>query len=64
MRINKHVGNVHISINTDRLDDGIREAQGKLNEQIVRDSEPYVPLQQGALRNSVGYPDGIYGGQI
>lgn len=64
MKINKHVGSVHISINTDRLDDGIREAQGKLNEQIVRDSEPYVPFRQGALRDHVGYPDGIYGGQI
>lgn len=64
MRIDKHVGSVHISINIDRLDKGTREAQRKLNEQIVRDSEPYVPFQQGALRNSVKYPDGIYGGQI
>lgn len=35
-----------------------------LNEQIVVDCDPLVPLLQGELRDSVNYPDGIYGGEI
>lgn len=30
----------------------------------MSDCEPFIPFQQGALRNSVGYPDGIYAGNI
>ena len=40
------------------------EAQKLLNMQVVADSEPYIPFRQGALRNSVRYPEGIYGGEI
>ena len=32
--------------------------------QIVADCEPLVPFSQGALRGSVRFPEGIYGGAI
>lgn len=64
MRINNTVGNVSIKIDTSRIDKNIREAQKLLNLAVVGDCDPMIPFQQGALRNSVIYPDGIYGGEI
>ena len=64
MNFNKVVGNVGISLNTDRLDRNIREAQKKLNMQVVADCDPLIPFQQGGLRGSQRYPEGIYGGEI
>lgn len=64
MNFKKVVGNVGISLNTDRIDSNIREAQKKLNMQVVADCEPLIPFQQGGLRGSQRYPDGIYGGEI
>lgn len=64
MKINNHVGNVHIKFDTKRIDGNLKEAQMKLNMQIVADSEPYVPFRQGALRSSVRYPQGVDGGEI
>lgn len=64
MNFNKTVGNVGISLNTYRLDRNIREAQKKLNMQVVADCEPLIPFQQGGLLGSQRYPEGIYGGEI
>lgn len=64
MRINSHIGSVDIKIDTKRIDNNIRTAQRLLNMQIVADCDPLIPFQQGALRNSVNYPQGIYGGEI
>lgn len=64
MKINTHVGSVDISIDTSRLDKNIGEAQKLLNMQIVADCDQLIPFQQGALRNSVNYPQGINGGEI
>lgn len=64
MKLNSHIGNVDIKIDTSRIDKNIKEAQKLLNEQIVADCDPLIPFQQGALRNSVNYPQGIYGGEI
>ena len=64
MKINTHVGNVDIKIDTSRIDGNIKEAQKLLNMQIVADCEPLIPFQQGGLRDSVNYPQGIYGGEI
>jgi hypothetical protein len=64
MEINRVVGDVHIQLDTSRIDGNIKEAQAKLNGQIVADCEPLVPFRQGALRNSVFYPQGIHGGEI
>lgn len=64
MRIKTHVGNVDIQLNTDRIDSNLKEAQKLLNEQVVADCDPLIPFQQGALRESVNYPQGIYGGEI
>lgn len=64
MKFDKVVGNVDIKLNTDRFDKNIREAQKKLNMQVVADCDPFIPFQQGALRGSMRYPDGIYGGEI
>ena len=64
MRIDKVVGSVGIKLDTSRFDRNIREAQRKLNEQIVADCDPIIPFLQGGIRNSVRYPEGVYGGQI
>lgn len=64
MRIRQHIGNVDIQLNTDMIDRNLKEAQKLLNEQVVADCDPLIPFQQGALRNSVNYPQGIYGGEI
>lgn len=64
MRINNTVGNVSIKIDTSRIDKNIREAQKLLNLAVIGDCDPLIPFQQGALRNSVNYPQGIYGGEI
>lgn len=63
-RINSHVGGVHIKLDTKRIDGNLKEAQKKLNQQIVADCEPYVPFRQGALRSSVRFPQGVDGGEI
>lgn len=64
MKINTHIGSVDIKIDTYRIDKNLKEAQKKLNEQVVADCKELIPFQQGALRNSVKYPQGIYGGEI
>lgn len=64
MKINNHVGSVHIKLDTKRIDRNIKKAQELLNMQIVADSEPYVPFRQGALKSSVRFPQGIDGGEI
>lgn len=64
MEINRTIGGVHVKLSTARLHSNIRDAQKALNEMVVADSNPYIPFSQGALRGSVRYPDGIYGGKI
>lgn len=64
MRYDKHVGCVDVRIDTSRIDNNLRNAQVKLNMQVVADSSEYIPFSQGALRGSVQYPDGIAGGEI
>nr|DAU76730.1 MAG TPA: Minor capsid protein [Caudoviricetes sp.] len=64
MKINNHVGNVHIKFDTKRIDGNLKEAQKKLNEQIVEDCIPLMPFQQRALVESVSFPQGIDGGEI
>lgn len=64
MKINSTVGNVHISIDTSRIDENLQEAQKLLNEQIVADCDVLIPFNQGAIRSSVNYPQGVYGDEI
>lgn len=64
MRIDKYVGDVEIHIDTSRIDKNTREAQMLLNTQVAADCDPLIPFRQGALRNSLNYPNGIYGGEI
>ena len=64
MKYDKTVGCVDIHIDTSRIDNNIRNAQKVLNMQVVADCDEYIPMQQGALRGSGNYPDGIYGGEI
>lgn len=64
MKINNHVGSLHIKFDTKRIDGNLEKAQMKLNMQVVADCEPYVPFRNGALRSSVRYPQGITGGEI
>ena len=64
MKYDKTVGCVDIHIDTSHIDNNIRNAQKALNMQVVADCDEYIPMQQGALRGSVNYPDGIYGGEI
>ncbi|MDO5797515.1 MAG: minor capsid protein [Eubacteriales bacterium] len=63
-RINSHVGGVHIKLDTKRIDGNLKEAQKKLNMQIVADCRPLMPFQQGALVDSVSFPKGADGGEI
>lgn len=46
------------------LNNRLRAAQAYLTAQIAADCTPYVPFRQGTLRQSVWYPDTIYGGTI
>lgn len=64
MRIRRHIGNVDIDISDARLRQNLKEAQKLLNLAVVGDCDPLIPFQQGALRNSVNYPGGIYGTEI
>lgn len=64
MRIRQHNGNVDIDITDARLQRNLKTAQKLLNMQVVADCDPLIPFQQGALRGSVEYPDGIYGSTI
>lgn len=64
MNFKETVGGINIQLNTDRIDGNIRKAQKLLNEQISEDCKPLIPRQQGALANSVNYPEGIYGGEL
>lgn len=64
MELDTKVGYVEIKLDMSRIDDNLLEAQKLLNMQVVADSAPFVPFRQGALRNSVRYPDGVYGGIV
>ena len=45
MRLNTTIGNVHIKLNTDRLERNIKvNAQRKLGEDVLKDSTYYVPV--------------------
>lgn len=64
MKFNKKVGGINIKLDTRRLDRNVIEAQKLLNMQIAADCDSLIPFQQGALRASQYYPEGIYGGEI
>lgn len=64
MRINQHIGNVEIKLDTKRLDRNMMEAQKLLNLAVKTDCEPLVPLLNGDLRRSADFPDGVYGGVL
>lgn len=64
MKIRTRSKSTDIQFSSGRIDRNIREAQKLLNLQVAADCDPLIPFQQGALRNSVTYPDGIYGGTI
>lgn len=64
MKINSHIGNVDLKIDTKRLDRNLHEAQKVLNMAISNDCMPLVPHLNGGLRDSVRFPEGIYGGEI
>lgn len=55
MKRNKVVGAVHITLDTDRLDKNLRNAQKKLDMQVLNDTNEYVPMDVGALRESAYY---------
>lgn len=64
MEINNHVGNVHIKLDAKRINNKLKEAQIWLNNQIVADCKPLMPFRQGALSESVSFPQGEDGGEI
>lgn len=64
MNYNTTVGSINIKLNSKRIKGNIKEAQKALNLQIVADCTPLIPMQQGYLRESVIYPEGVYGGAI
>lgn len=64
MKINTHIGNVGIKIDTKRIERNIKEAQKLLNMAVKNDCEPFVPHLNGGLRQSANFPDGVYGGVL
>lgn len=64
MKRNKTVGAVHITLDTDRLDKNLRNAQKKLDMQVLNDTNEYVPMDVGALRESAYHPKGLGGGVV
>ena len=52
MRYDKHVGCVDVRIDTSRIDNNLRNAQVKLNMQVVADSSEYIPLTPMYLNTS------------
>lgn len=64
MRIRQHIGNVDINISDERLRRNLKNARKKLNEDVLRDTTPYVPKGGiGYLRGSGHIPD-PYGGEV
>ena len=63
-KFSKTVGGVSIHLNIDRKENNLKEAQKLLNMQIAADTDPFIPFEQGGLRGSLRYPDGIYGGEM
>lgn len=64
MKLNTHIGNVDIHIDTKRIDKNLKEAQKLLNMQVVADCDPLIPFSQGQLAEQVDFPKGVYGGEI
>lgn len=53
MRIKTHIGNVDIQLNTNRIDRNLKNAQKKLDEDVLKDTTPYVSKGgTGYLRGS------------
>lgn len=63
MRVRQHIGNVDINIDTKRIDKNFKKAQQKLDEDVLRDTTPYVPKGgTGYLRGSGHIAEG--GGEV
>lgn len=63
MRIRQHIGNVDIQLNTDRIDRNLKNAQKRLDEDVLKDTTPYVPKGGTEyLRGSGHIADG--GGEV
>ena len=52
MKVDTRYRRLHISIDTKRIDGNFNDAQKYLDNQIIRDTEPYVPFESGDLRTS------------
>lgn len=63
MRIRQHIGNVDIHIDTKRIDKNLKNAQQKLDEDVLRDTNYYFSKGgTGYLRGSGHVVDG--GGEV
>ena len=63
MKVNTHIGNVGIKIDTSRIDKNLKNAQKRLDEDVLKDTTPYVPKGgTGYLRGSGRIADG--GGEV
>ncbi len=53
MKLNTHIGNVGIKLDTSRIDKNLKNAQKRLDEDVLKDTTPYVPKgDTGHLRAS------------
>lgn len=52
MKIDNKVGDIHITLDTSRIDKNIQEAQKYLDNRVITDCEPFVPIRTGGLRGS------------
>lgn len=64
MKINTHVGNVDIKIDTSRIDKNLKNAQKVLNEDVLNDTTPYVPKGGTGYLSGSGYIPDPYGGEV
>lgn len=64
MRIHTGNQNVEVDIVLDRLSNNLKDAQRKLNEQVLADSNFYIPKQNSKLLESGKFPKGLYGNEI
>ena len=52
MIIKEKIGDVHIELDTSRIEKNLDNAQDKLDLQVLADSNLYTPFLQGGLRGS------------
>lgn len=65
MKINTHIGNVDIKIDTSRITErNLKNAQKKLNEDVLNDTNKYFSKGGTAYLRGSGHIPDAYGGEV